>query len=191
MADDPASGSIRPRAAPLWRWQGKPRMTLGHDDFLANIEPASVQALVEGRHGDPFGILGEHPVDGGSVIRVLMPGALLVEVLARETGHPLTRLQRVHAAGLFVGRLDRPVAYRLRIHWPDAVQETEDPYSFGLLLGDLDLHLIAQGTHYELSYVLGAQPIMVDGVSGVRFAVWAPNARRASVIGDFNSWDGR
>jgi 1,4-alpha-glucan branching enzyme len=166
-------------------------MTPGHDDFLANIEPASVQALVDGRHGDPFEILGEHPVDGGSIVRVLMPGALLVEILARETGHPLTCLQRVHAAGLFVGRLDRSVAYRLRIHWPNAVQETEDPYSFGLLLGDLDLHLIAQGTHYELSYVLGAQPMTVDGVSGVRFAVWAPNARRVSVVGDFNSWDGR
>jgi 1,4-alpha-glucan branching enzyme len=166
-------------------------MTSGHDVLLANIEPASVQALVEGRHGDPFGILGEHPADGGGIIRVFMPGALSVEVLARETGRPLTRLQLVHAGGLFAGRLDQPAAYRLRIHWPDAVQEREDPYSFGPLLGDLDLHLIAQGTHYELSYVLGAQPITIEGVSGVRFAVWAPNAQRVSVVGDFNSWDGR
>jgi 1,4-alpha-glucan branching enzyme len=166
-------------------------MTPSHDVLLADIEPTSVQALIEGRHGDPFGILGSHPVDGGSIVRVFMPRALTVEVLARETRRSLTRLQLVHPDGLFAGRLDQPAAYRLRMHWPDAVQEMEDPYSFGLLLGDLDLHLIAQGTHYELSHVLGAQPMTIDGVPGVRFAVWAPNARRASVIGDFNSWDGR
>jgi 1,4-alpha-glucan branching enzyme len=120
-----------------------------------------------------------------------MPGALSVEVLARETGQALTRLQLVHPGGLFSGRLDQPAPYRLRIQWPEAIQEMEDPYSFGLLLGDLDLHLIAQGTHYELSYVLGAQPMTIDGVPGVRFAVWAPNARRVSVVGDFNNWDGR
>ncbi len=166
-------------------------MTPSHDALLADIEPTSVQALVEGRHGDPFGVLGSHPADAGSIIRAFMPGALSVEVLARETGQALTRLQLVHPGGLFSGRLDQPAPYRLRIQWPEAIQEMEDPYSFGLLLGDLDLHLIAQGTHYELSYVLGAQPMTIDGVPGVRFAVWAPNARRVSVVGDFNNWDGR
>jgi 1,4-alpha-glucan branching enzyme len=166
-------------------------MTRGRDVLLADIEPASLQSLIEGRHGDPFGILGAHSVDGGSTVRVFMPGASSVEVLARETGYSLKRLELVHPGGLFAGRLDQPTAYRLRIRWPDAVQETEDPYSFGLLLGDLDLHLIAQGTHYELSHVLGAQAIAIEGVPGVRFAVWAPNAQRASVVGDFNSWDGR
>jgi 1,4-alpha-glucan branching enzyme len=166
-------------------------MTPGHNALLASIEPSSVQALVEGRYGNPFGVLGQHPTDGGSIIRVFMPGALSVEVLVGESGQPLTRLQLVHAGGLFAGCLDQPAAYRLRIHWPGTIQETEDPYSFGLLLGDLDLHLIAQGTHYELGQVLGAQPMTIEGVSGVRFAVWAPNARRVSVVGDFNSWDGR
>ena len=84
-----------------------------------------------------------------------------------------------------------PVTYRLRVRWPEAVQETEDPYSFGPLLGSLDLHLFRQGTHYELSRCLGAVAMAVEGVLGVRFAVWAPNARRVSVVGDFNSWDGR
>jgi 1,4-alpha-glucan branching enzyme len=166
-------------------------MTPGHDALLASIEPSGVQALVEGRHGDPFGILGQHPTDEGNTIRVFMPGALSVEVLARESGQPLTRLQLVHAGGLFAGWLVQPAAYRLRIHWPGTIQETEDPYSFGLLLGALDLHLIAQGTHYELGQVLGAQPMTIEGVPGVRFAVWAPNAQRVSVVGDFNSWDGR
>lgn len=161
------------------------------DALLADIGPGAVQTLVEGRNGDPFGILGEHPRAEGAMIRAFMPGASAVDVLARETGDLLLRLRLVHPDGVFAGWLDQRKAYRLRIHWPEAVQETEDPYSFGLLLGDLDLHLIAQGTHYELGHVLGAQPMTVDGVPGVRFAVWAPNARRVSVVGDFNSWDGR
>jgi 1,4-alpha-glucan branching enzyme len=166
-------------------------MTFEHDILLAGVDEASVWALTEGRHADPFSILGQHPIGQGSITRVFMPGATSVELLTRETGSHLTRLELVHAGGLFAGYLDHMTAYKLRITWPDAVQETEDPYSFGLLLGDLDLHLIGQGTHYELSHVLGAQAMTIDRVPGVRFAVWAPNARRVSVVGDFNSWDGR
>ena len=165
-------------------------MTLGQD-CLFGIPSTAVQALVDGRHGDPFSILGPHQCGSMSVVRVLAPGAQKIEVVAREDSSWLGRLELAHPGGLFAGPVvgDRP--YRLVIQWPEAVQETEDPYSFGLLLGELDLHLIAQGTHYELARCLGAQTLALGGVQGVRFAVWAPNARRVSVVGDFNTWDGR
>lgn len=90
-----------------------------------------------------------------------------------------------------MGRIPRDTPYLLSVRWGDAEQQTEDPYSFPLLLGEMDLHLIAEGTHRELGRCLGAQPLSLGDVSGVRFAVWAPNARRVSVVGDFNGWDGR
>ncbi len=160
-------------------------------DALWGLGSDAVQALVDGRHGDPFAILGRHEIGDERVVRALLPGARGVEVVAREDGSPLGTLEMVHPAGLFAGPVQGSGPYRLRIRWPDAVQDTDDPYSFGLLLGDLDLHLIAQGTHYELGRCLGAQAMTVEGVSGVRFAVWAPNARRVSAVGEFNAWDGR
>ncbi len=158
---------------------------------MAGIGQDAVWALVEGRHGDPFAVLGDHRVDGERVIRAFMPGARGIDVLAREDGSRIGTLDQVHGAGLFAGTVQASGPYRLRVRWPDAVQEVDDPYSFGPLLGDLDLHLIGQGTHYELSRALGAQAMSFEGVAGVRFAVWAPNARRVSVVGDFDSWDGR
>ncbi len=160
-------------------------------DTLAGVGADAVQALVEGRHGDPFAILGSHGSGEGRVVRAFLPGARGVDVVAREDGSRLGTLDLVHPAGLFAGPVQGGGPYRLRIQWPDAVQDTDDPYGFGLLLGDLDLHLIGQGTHYELGRCLGAQAMAVEGVSGVRFAVWAPSARRVSVVGDFDAWDGR
>jgi 1,4-alpha-glucan branching enzyme len=152
------------------------------------MDAKAIEALVAGRHGDPFALLGPH----GDEVRSFQPGARGVAVLARDTGEEIGRLGCVHPAGLFAGRVGRPAApYRLRVEWPGGTQETEDPYSFGLLLGPLDLHLFAEGRHFELSRVFGAQSVEVDGVAGVRFAVWAPNARRVSVVGEFNAWDGR
>ncbi len=151
------------------------------------MTPQAVEALVQGRHGDPFALLGPH----GGELRSFQPGARAVTALARDGDEVLAELQQVHPAGIFAGRLAREAPYRLRITWPGGVQETEDPYSFGLLLGSLDLHFFAEGRHFELPKVFGAQPMTLEGVPGVRFAVWAPNARRVSVVGPFNGWDGR
>ncbi|MFW5825097.1 MAG: GlgB N-terminal domain-containing protein, partial [Marinobacter sp.] len=148
--------------------------------------------LATARHGNPFSVLGIHDTAGGPVLRVYVPGALGVDVFDRQTEMLRCSLTSIQIPGLFAGLLPHAAPYRLRIRWPDGVtQETEDPYSFGPLLGDLDLYLIGEGTHREIGHCLGAQPTVVEGIEGVRFAVWAPNARRVSVVGDFNHWDGR
>ncbi|HET6182522.1 MAG TPA: 1,4-alpha-glucan branching protein GlgB [Acetobacteraceae bacterium] len=157
----------------------------------APLDPATRDALANGRLGDPFAVLGSHDTPEGRVIRAFLPGAERVEVIAREHGHHLAELAPAEPAGLFAARIASAAPYLLRIHWPGAVQETEDPYSFGLLLSDLDLYLFNEGRHFELAFALGARPMTIDGVAGVRFAVWAPNARAVAVVGDFNSWDTR
>jgi 1,4-alpha-glucan branching enzyme len=166
-------------------------MNIERSELTAGLDREALNALVDGRHGDPFSILGPHPVQGASIVRAFLPGAEAVEILNRDTGHAQAKMHAIHPGGIFAAAVESGSRYSLRIQWPDAVQETEDPYSFGLLLGDLDLHLIGQGTHYDLGRTLGARAMEVDGISGVRFSVWAPNARRVSVVGDFNAWDGR
>ncbi|NRP75927.1 1,4-alpha-glucan branching enzyme GlgB [Ensifer psoraleae] len=166
-------------------------MTSQGADLLAGHNPEAIAALVDGRHGDPFSILGRHQIGETTVVRSLFPGALAVDLLHRESNSVLAPMHLVHRGGLFAARTTGPAGHRFRITWPDATQEADDPYSFALLLGQLDLHLIAQGTHYDLARTLGANPLEVEGIAGVRFAVWAPNAGRVSVVGDFNSWDGR
>ena len=111
--------------------------------------------------------------------------------MARNDGHRIGTLLPSQPHGLFVGRVESREPYRLRIAWPDAVQETEDPTPSSLLLSDNDLLLFNEGRLFEMAFTLGAVPMTIDGVSGVRFAVWAPNARAVSVVGDFDTWDPR
>jgi 1,4-alpha-glucan branching enzyme len=166
-------------------------MTYEHSELLIGTSEEELQALSQGRHGDPFSVLGRHRYGDASVVRALLPGALGLSIVEAETGRTISEAEMVSQGGVFAAAVGDTGRYVLRIRWPESIQETEDPYSFGLLLGDLDLHLISQGTHYELGRTLGAIPMEIDGVAGVRFAVWAPNARRVSVVGDFNAWDGR
>jgi 1,4-alpha-glucan branching enzyme len=154
------------------------------------MNEATIDALVHGRHGDPFGLLGPHRTSEGWVIRALLPGAGRVTAV-KPSGAELADFRRVHAEGLFEARTGERPDYRLRIDWNGVVQETEDPYSFPPLLGDLDVYLLAEGRHRRIAECLGARAMIRDGAEGVGFAVWAPNAERVSVIGPFNNWDGR
>ncbi|WP_374445781.1 1,4-alpha-glucan branching protein GlgB [Stella sp.] len=151
-------------------------------DGAAPLDHATAAALAGATLSDPFAVLGPH--DG--IVRAFLPGACAVEAVT-ETG--TVELAGLKPPGLFAGPVTGP--YRLRIRWPGAVQEAEDPYAFGPLLGDLDLHLIGEGRHFDLAHALGSRPMSIGGVPGVRFAVWAPNAARVAVVGDFNAWDGR
>ncbi|WP_291296732.1 1,4-alpha-glucan branching protein GlgB [Elioraea sp.] len=151
---------------------------------------AALEALVAGTHGDPFSLLGPHLTDAGWVLRALLPGARGVAAHAPD-GALIAVLERAHPDGLFVGEMPGRLPYRLRIDWASGEQETADPYAFPPLLGGMDIYLIAEGRHRRLAEALGAHAMTIDGVSGVRFAVWAPNARRVSVVGDHNGWDGR
>ncbi len=160
--------------------------------FAGMPERAAIEALVAGRHGDPFAILGPHRTDERTSIRVFAPTAHEVQVIDSDQ-RVLGSLEKVHDAGLFVGTIDTPVdaAYRLRFRRGDVEWEEGDSYRFPPILGETDLHLLAEGTHRHLYEKLGAHPAKIDGTNGVSFAVWAPNAQRVSVVGDFNGWDGR
>jgi 1,4-alpha-glucan branching enzyme len=153
---------------------------------------AEIEAIVSGHHGDPFAVLGLHHTGTLWVARAFVPGAAELEVLA-EDGGKLTLLDLRHGAGFFEGPVpvkDRqPLVYRAR----NASGEwtVEDAYLLGPVLGPLDDYYIGEGNHLRLHDRLGAHPMRHEGHAGVHFAVWAPNASRVSVVGDFNSWDGR
>ncbi|MFG1211667.1 1,4-alpha-glucan branching protein GlgB [Xanthobacter flavus] len=153
------------------------------------LDPAVLDQLASGRLDDPFAVLGPHEGPQGRYVRVFVPGAEAVAV-EPKAGPQALFLEPGPIDGLFCGPLPEG-AYGLSIRWPKRTEETEDPYAFGPLLGDLDLHLFSEGRHFRLTDALGAAPATVEDVAGTRFAVWAPNARRVSVVGDFNGWDGR
>ncbi len=153
------------------------------------ISPTA-QAIIDGRHADPFNYLGLHVEDDEPVVRVFLPNARQVKVLD-DAGH-VSELPRIHDAGLFAGRVTvQDGHYRLRARFGEREVEFEDAYRFPPILSELDLHLLGEGTHLQLYDKLGAHPMRLEGVDGVAFVVFAPNARRVSVVGDFNFWDGR
>ena len=154
---------------------------------------ADVAAIVGARHGDPFAVLGPHQTGAGLVIRALVPGAASVQVRGLDRGTTIAMTCR-HPDGFFEVLLPGGAGgFRYRLHAANASGNWafDDPFSFGPVLGALDDHLLIEGTHQTLYERLGAHPMTVDGVDGVHFAVWAPHARRVSVVGDFNAWDGR
>lgn len=154
-------------------------------------QPA-VEALLAARHGDPFAILGTHAVPGGLVLRALVPDVAALSALPWDGGPaiPLPRREGAFFEALLPGRA-HPFGYRLRAENDGTAWEFEDPYRFSETLGPLDDHLMVEGTHRRLHQRLGAHAGSHEGVAGTRFAVWAPNAARVSVVGAFNGWDGR
>ncbi len=152
---------------------------------------AELTLLQRGEHYAPHRFLGAHPVEGAWEIRVFHPDAVGVEVLRGERAEAMTAA----GAGLFLLRCAgeaSPAPYRLRFRFADGnTQERGDPYRFLPTLGEIDRYLFNEGTHRHLWRVLGAHPRIHQGERGVSFAVWAPNARRVSVVGDFCRWDGR
>ena len=139
---------------------------------------------------DPHAVLGAHEVEGGVVVRAFRPEAQAVRV--QPAGVDATQTD---PAGLWEALLPEarlPLEYELEVDYPDGRTVTlRDPYAFLPTLGELDLHLVLEGRHEQLYEKLGAHVRELDGVTGTAFAVWAPNARSVSVVGDFNSWDGR
>jgi 1,4-alpha-glucan branching enzyme len=152
--------------------------------------PQEAYAVIEGRHPDPFHYLGLHVEGDQAVVRAFVPDAEEVVAIDDE-GHE-SELARVHEAGLFAGRLPNgSPRYHLRARFGERVVEFQDAYRFPPVLSDFDLYLLGEGNHLELYDKIGAHPLTLDGVPGVAFVVFAPNARRVSVVGDFNFWDGR
>ena len=162
------------------------------------LPPDDLHPLLECRHCDPHRILGlRRDSSGACVARVFFPGAASVS-LCLQNGEKVPLIM-AHGDGLFESPVNLPEglpagpsSYLLEILLRDGSKIlVHDPYAFAPSLGDVDLYLLGQGTHMEAYRVLGAHPRVAEGISGTSFAVWAPNAQRVSVVGDFNSWDGR
>jgi len=159
--------------------------------MLADLD---IDRIRTARHGDPFSVLGPHADAEGRIwVRAFLPGADALEVVGSDLAASRGRLTRRHADGFFEGRIDPGSAdYRLQARWSDGrTSLLDDPYRFPPVLGDLDVWLLGEGTHLRPYEVMGAHQRELLGVSGTAFAVWAPNAARVSVVGDFNHWDGR
>jgi 1,4-alpha-glucan branching enzyme len=167
------------------------------DDFSARVS-----SLLAARNGDPFGLLGPHPVDSPKgrlwSIRAFQPRAIEAQIILQGQANPIP-LRQLRDTGFFEATLPTPSevgpapsSYRLRFRneYGD-VWERHDTYAFTYLLSEFDLYLMGEGRHYDTYEKLGAHVKTLEGVTGVHFAVWAPNSRRVSVVGDFNGWDGR
>lgn len=153
-----------------------------------------INQIISGRYADPFSLLGMHQVAAGLEVRALLPDADQVWVIDTQKQSRVAELRRADTRGFFVGLMGRRrkfFRYQLEVRWGDDTYIIDDAYRFGTLLQELDVWLLSEGTHLRPYEKLGAHPITLDGVEGVSFAVWAPNATRISVVGEFNFWDGR
>ncbi len=160
---------------------------------MAVIAPGALDALAGARHSDPFGVLGPH-LDGDSlIIRAIQPAAERVDVI--RSGRGETPMSRTHHGGVWEAVFPATTSvfdYRLRVTYPGGqVATIDDPYRYGRIITEYDVYLFSQGKHTRIYDKLGAHLTRVGDADGAHFGVWAPNADRVSVVGDFNGWDGR
>ncbi len=160
--------------------------------MLSDIE---VKSICRGDHGDAFSVLGMHTDDKKVLwVRTFLPGAVSVSLIDPDKREAIVELESRDPDGFFeasiAGRRE-PFPYRLRVDWGGNVVEIDDAFRFPPILGEMDVWLLAEGTHYRPYERLGAHLREIDSIAGVAFALWAPNAQRVSVVGDFNHWDGR
>jgi 1,4-alpha-glucan branching enzyme len=159
------------------------------EKYINEVEMAEILGT---EHRDPHHFLGMHQQDGIYYINAFKPSAYKMEVLDL-TNHKQIKMNNVNGGGIFTAVVgDAPITYKLKIIEGSGYEwETYDAYAYDPIIQELDMYLFGNGTHYEIYKKLGAHLMTIDGVSGVHFAVWAPNAKRVSVIGDFCGWDGR
>ena len=171
---------------------GKTPMPPEADNEPVKLAPEEIRAIIDGLHTDPFAVMGLHELDGKFFVRCLVPGA--EEIQAESIGgQVLGKLDCLDPDGFFAGYVAlsqrQPILYRARRG--DNEWTVVDAYSFGPVLGPMDDYFIREGSHLRLFDKMGAHPMHNEGIDGFHFAVWAPNARRVSVVGEFNNWDGR
>lgn len=154
--------------------------------------------IIQATHHDPFAVLGKHPLQNSgnplvdTCVRVYLPGAHNASLVSGSNEFAMVRIEGTDFFEWFGLEKNLPVKYQ--INWLDrfnSVHLDYDPYSFAPFLGDLDIHLFNEGQHWNIYQLMGAHEREIDGIKGVTFATWAPNAERISVVGDFNEWDGR
>lgn len=162
--------------------------------MLSLPEQTTIEQIIVGQYDDPFAVLGMHNTSAGLEVRVFLPDARSVSVINRSNRRHTATLQQIDPRGFFAGLIPRRKKrfdYLLEVDWGEQTTLIEDPYSFGPLLSELDGWLLVEGKHLRPYERLGAHLIELNHISGVAFTLWAPNAKRVSVVGDFNFWDGR
>ncbi len=162
---------------------------------IAGLPPDELTSFLTGTHSDPFRILGPHRVGDDLEIRVFRPDARKIDIVLNQQATGPIAAEKIHRDGFFCATVPgarRDLDYHLRLTaWEGSESLTRDPYQYGPIMGEVDQHLFGEGQHWQIYEKFGAHLRTIGDAAGVYFAVWAPNAQRVSVVGDFNGWDGR